>query len=261
MPFARRRLAAPLLLAGLITASGPAAAAPAQARVGSTGGGGSYRVVGFGDSVPSGGACRCTNYVTLVTRALAARYGHVAVVHNHARGGQTTAGVLAQLKDPVVRTEVADSDLVVITVGANDFDASILTTPTCLPSPAASCYASTIAAQRTRLASVLAQVRALQAVHGGSTVVTGYWNLFLDGAVARRRGSTYVRVATSTTLADDRMIADQAVDRGARYVSLYRPFTADGTRDDTRLLAPDGDHPNATGHQVIAAAVLAALPR
>ena len=29
----------------------------------------------------------------------------------------------------------------------------------------------------------------------------------------------------------------------------------------TSLLAPDGDHPNAAGHQVIARALLAATPR
>ena len=44
------------------------------------------------------------------------------------------------------------------------------------------------------------------------------------------------------------------------YVDIYTPFKgADGSTDDTALLADDGDHPNAAGHQLIATALLAAL--
>jgi len=261
MPSLRLRI--PALTAVLVTvtvAGGLTGSGPAEALAASRGGGGSYRVVGFGDSVPSGSNCGCTNYVTLATRALARRYGEVAVLHNLARGSQTTAGVLAQLRDPVVRTEVADSDLVVITVGANDFPAGKLMSSACRPAPATSCYRAILAAQRIRLDAILAQVRSLQARHGGSVVVTGYWNVFLDGVVARRLGSGYVRASTSLTVADNAMIASVARARSARYVDLYRAFRGNGSVDDTRLLASDGDHPNAAGHRVIAAAVVAAVP-
>jgi lysophospholipase L1-like esterase len=40
---------------------------------------------------------------------------------------------------------------------------------------------------------------------------------------------------------------------------MYTPFKGQGQVDCTPLLAADGDHPNARGHQVLAAAVLAAL--
>lgn len=52
------------------------------------------------------------------------------------------------------------------------------------------------------------------------------------------------------------MIARAARDAGAIYIDGYRPFKGAGTADCTRLLAADGDHPNATGHQVLARAVV-----
>lgn len=39
------------------------------------------------------------------------------------------------------------------------------------------------------------------------------------------------------------------------------PFNGDGSDDATGALAPDGNHPNAEGHQRLAEAVIAALAR
>ena len=219
---------------------------------------GTYRVVGLGDSVPSGSECRCTNYVTLVTRTMAAREGEVALVHNEAQGGFTTAGVLAQLTQSRIRAEIADSDLVVITIGANDFDTDALTSASCQPNPSTTCYARALAGQATQLASILTQVRALQATHGGRTLVTGYWNVFLDGDVAAARGAQYVRASNELTLAENAQIAALSRHAEARYVDIYGPFKALG--NDTRLLAADGDHPNAAGHSLIATTLADALP-
>ena len=45
----------------------------------------------------------------------------------------------------------------------------------------------------------------------------------------------------------------------ATYVDLYAPFKgADGSADPTDVLAADGDHPNAAGHEIIAQALLRA---
>jgi lysophospholipase L1-like esterase len=44
-------------------------------------------------------------------------------------------------------------------------------------------------------------------------------------------------------------------------VSLYAPFKGDGTKNPTTLLAADGDHPNSTGHHLIASTLLAGTPR
>jgi lysophospholipase L1-like esterase len=48
---------------------------------------------------------------------------------------------------------------------------------------------------------------------------------------------------------------------GALYVSTYTAFKGPaGTNDPTGLLAADGDHPNAAGHQLIARTIYTVLP-
>ena len=49
--------------------------------------------------------------------------------------------------------------------------------------------------------------------------------------------------------------------KGATYVSTYAVFKgADGKTGPTSLLAADGDHPNARGHQRIAQVLARVLP-
>ena len=106
-------------------------------------------------------------------------------------------------------------------------------------------------------------ISAIHRLRGGrrtAVLVTGYWNVFEDGAVARRDYPDVGVRATQrlTGLVNDGIRA--AADRGgATYVDLSVPF--DGPRtggDPTRLLGPDGDHPNAAGQDLIAARLLAA---
>ena len=68
------------------------------------------------------------------------------------------------------------------------------------------------------------------------------------------------RAATDRlTRAANALIATAARKDGAGYVDLYAAFKGEhAERDPTRLLAADGDHPNAAGHRVIAAALLSA---
>ena len=62
------------------------------------------------------------------------------------------------------------------------------------------------------------------------------------------------------TKAVNNVIEAAASRAGDIYVDLYTPFKgSEGTADPTRLLAADGDHPDAAGHQVIARQLLVAL--
>ena len=120
-----RLAAAGLAIAAAAALLQLAAAAPAPAATTP------FLTVGLGDSVPSGSACHCTSYVVQLGNTLARRAGRPASVANLATGGQTSGGLLVQLQRAPVRSLIARADVVVIEVGANDFDESIVATSLC----------------------------------------------------------------------------------------------------------------------------------
>jgi len=220
---------------------------------------GPYRVVGLGDSVPAGSACDCTSYVSLVGRHEAARLGATASVSNLAQGGLTTGGLWDQLQDSAVRRKIAAADLVIITIGANDFDTDSVADDSC-SAPGLGCFQSTLRQQASQLDAVLKKVDSLLGGRSATVEITGYWNVFLDGDVAAARGADYVRNSVALTKAENAQIAKAAEARAATYVDLFTPFKgASGTKNDTALLAGDGDHPDAAGHRKIAKALESAL--
>ncbi|WP_214412295.1 SGNH/GDSL hydrolase family protein [Sphaerisporangium fuscum] len=218
------------------------------------------KLVALGDSVPAGSACDCTTYVSLIGEALAARQGVEVDAKNLAAAGLTTQGLLDQLEDDSARQALVAADLTIITIGANDFDSSTIQDDDCAASSGLSCYKDELAQLRANMDAILTKVRRLQGHQGSRIVVTGYWNVFMDGAPARAEGDKYVTNSDKLTRAVNDTLAASADAVGARFVDLYTPFKGDGgTRDDTSLLADDGDHPDASGHRVIAREVLAAL--
>lgn len=213
-------------------------------------------VVGLGDSVPAGTACACTDFVRLVATSIARAQGSAATATNLAVGGETSSGLLQRLGDPATRRAVRGADLVLVTIGANDFDSDDVTDDACAAPTSAACYQADLAALSSTMREVLGQVGRLT---DGQVVVTGYWNVFLDGRVGRAQGSAYVRNSDALTKAVNTELQAVAAQGGATYVDVYRPFKGDGDRDDTILLAADGDHPDAQGHVVIANAITTAL--
>jgi lysophospholipase L1-like esterase len=213
-------------------------------------------VVGLGDSVPAGSACDCTDFVRLVAAAVARAQGSGATATNLAVGGETSSTLLARLADPATQRAVRDADLVLVTVGANDFDSNEVADPACTDPTSPACYRDDLAALDSTMRRVLDQVGRLT---DAQVVVTGYWNVFLDGRVGRAQGSGYVRNGDALTKAVNSGLRAVAGQRGATYVDVYRPLKGDGDRDDTALLAADGDHPDAQGHLIIARSISAAL--
>jgi lysophospholipase L1-like esterase len=216
-------------------------------------------VVGLGDSVPTGSACGCTSYIALVGDALAERQGIQVLSQNLAAGGQTSQGMLEQLGTNTAQAAVAGSNLTIVTIGANDFDSTMAGDEACSDSAGLSCYQSMLSQLRSNIQAILSKLRTLQSRPDSRIQVTGYWNVFLDGAVARARGNSYVANSNALTLAVNHILASAATANGAQYVDIYAPFKGNGSQDDTALLADDGDHPDAAGHQVIASSLLAAL--
>jgi lysophospholipase L1-like esterase len=214
-----------------------------------------HAVVGLGDSVPAGCACDCKDYVSLLAR----RLGTDVTSTNLAVPGQTTSGLLDQLSSAQVRTVLARADVVVVTIGANDVEG---TDPSDCESAddGPQCYSENLATLTGNLDRVASAVASLTTRPGARVLLTGYWNVFLDGSAAQARGAQYEKVADAVTREVNSRISSAARAHGADYVDLFTPFRgADGSKDCTALLAQDGDHPDAAGHALIARTLLAAL--
>lgn len=230
-----------------------AAAIPSSAAPGSSG----HVVLALGDSVPSGHACDCTPFPQTYGSLLSSKTGTPVKVENRAVSGLDTAGLLSQLRQSDVRAAVRASDVILITIGANDFGdhRDQVVDGTCGRGNS-DCVSDELATMRTHLATVLARLTALR--HGEPTwiLVTGYWNVFQDGDVARRAyGEAGLQAALRLTRRANATIEAVAGADGARYVDLYAPFEESG-RDVTSLMAADGDHPDAAGHDLIAQTLL-----
>jgi lysophospholipase L1-like esterase len=253
-----RRFATALLLTALVTTL--AGAAPQPLPVATTT---QLHVVALGDSVTSGTACRCAAFPAMYGVLLHDRTGDAVTVDNLGAGGLDSSGLLGRLDQPdspTVRT-TSTADVVLLTIGANDFGDhhDDITTGRCTDT---GCVSDELEQLSTNLRRILDRLGALRAGHATTVLVTGYWNVFEDGEVARRTFPATGRAATNDlTLRVNAIIADVTASTGATYVDLYAPFERPGT-DVTALLAPDGDHPNATGHHLIAQLLAnAGLPR
>jgi lysophospholipase L1-like esterase len=212
---------------------------------------GPQRIVVLGDSVAAGSGCDCTPFATLLARHVADRVGRKVAVTNEGRDGLTTAQLRDELDEPPVRSALTKATLVTVTIGANDFDPDLAGSADCLAPAKPDCYRARLDALSNSSRAVLARVRGL-VPSGTPVLVTGYWNVFLDGVVGRQHGSEYVAVSDALTRAVNGVLQQQAIATGGQYVDLYGPFESRSLSGLTSLLAADGDHPSAAGHELIA---------
>jgi acyl-CoA thioesterase I len=207
------------------------------------------RLSALGDSVPAGSACRCQPYPPLV--------GGPARTANDAVPGYRSQDVVDQLdQDRGAQAEVARSSVVLIEVGAND----VAETEAC--GIRVACYQPDLGPLRANLDRIVARVHQLDHTRPLQVVLIDYWSVWLAGQYAQDRGAAYVSAADRLTAQVNAVIVGVADRTGSVHVDLVRAFSGpDGTDDETDLLAPDGDHPNAAGQARIAQAVEQALRR
>ncbi|HEY3548475.1 MAG TPA: SGNH/GDSL hydrolase family protein [Propionicimonas sp.] len=250
--------AAALLLAGCapIAATGSAHLSSSPSRTtASAGAGHPLSVVALGDSVPSGAACGCTPFPELSASLLAAPgTGEIPTADDAVDGATSTDVLTALLTDREVQADIAAADVVEIEVGANDVDYSDACGTT------VGCYEPTVPTVEQNVRAIVAEVHALTLGHPALVVLLDYWNVWLGGTYAAAQGQAYVDAATAVTDQVNTAIRQVAADTGSTYVDVRAAFKGpDYTNDETRYLAPDGDHPNARGHATIAQAVVSAV--
>jgi lysophospholipase L1-like esterase len=213
---------------------------------------GAWSVVALGDSVPAGAGCDCTPYPQLSASLLTVPEHHEVAATNDAVSGATSSDVLASVtSDPGVESHVAASDVVEVEVGANDVGFS----STC--GTTVDCYAPTVPTIERNLTEIVTRVHALAQGHRVIVVLLDYWSVWLGGAYAEAQGQAYVDAATAMTDQVNAVIRRTANATGSAYVDLRAAFKGpDYSYDETHYLAPDGDHPNASGHEQIARALV-----
>lgn len=216
-------------------------------------------MVTFGDSVPSGFACDCRPFPARYAHKVGAHTGRATHMTNDAFPGATSDDVVAQLAKGGVRRTVSGAATALVMIGANDFERAFRRVLAHKAGPRAAFPPVAGHVQR----NVITIVRRLRAIRPGIRVlVADYWNVMKDGRVGLREyGAWGLRKADQATAYANAALQRAVAAAGATLVSTYRPFKgAHGTVDPTPLLAPDGDHPNARGHGVIARAFFRAAP-
>lgn len=209
----------------------------------------------------AGAGCGCHDFLTQVGSRLQQQTGRQVTTTNNGASGETAAGLLQDLRtDDAYRSEIATADVIVLTIGANDLGPALDAWDAgdgCTPG----CVRPEVDEMSDKLTAILTLVDQLKRA-GTSVLVTSYWNVFEDGDVgAADYGSGYLSWSDQVTRRANVAICQAAARATATCVDLYQPFKADGGKDPTRLLADDGDHPNAAGTAVIAGAVTAAAER
>jgi acyl-CoA thioesterase I len=174
---------------------------------------------------------------------------------NDAVGGFTSSDVLAQLQsDSDVISNVEQADVVEVEIGAND----VAYSRSCGTS--VDCYQPMIGPIERNLNNIVARVRQLTQGRQVLVILLDYWSVWLGGQYAEARGQAYASAADEVTDQVNTVIKGTAAQTGSAYVDLRAAFKGpEYASDETRYLASDGDHPNADGHQQIAAAVVDVL--
>ena len=215
-------------------------------------------VVALGDSVTAGSNCDCTAFPQLYAQDLTQVRGNPASATNLGVAGLDSNGLVAMLAaGTTAAKEVATADVVLITIGANDFGShhDEVTSGSCR----GDCLSDTIEHMSAELTKAIERIHGLRSGRPTAVLVTGYWNVFEDGHVARRVFPGVGLAATAElTHRVNTALREVAGRTHASYVDLYSTFKGPNTHgDDTALLADDGDHPNASGHVLIARRLMA----
>ncbi len=124
---------------------------------------------------------------------------------------------------------------------------------------AVGCYEPHVPAIETNLAAIVSRVHDLTSGHEVIVVLLDNWSVWLGGSTRPPGRRLRHRGRPDDRPGERRDQVDPSRDAPA-YVDLRAAFKGpDYTYDETHYLSNDGDHPNAAGHQQIAAATEAVI--
>ena len=232
-------------------------------------------VVAIGDSIPFNDSVDCPGCIGFLNSyadALEAETGEPVVASNWSRhDGARTIDIQEQLgSDDRLRDELADADVIVMSVGFNDQPPFADDHEGCPPAvndatslddvfltaadTSEECLDAVVSIIRGQIADVFAQLREV-APDAAIATLTAYdsWRGWpeLDGAdpatvEALHAAETYWFTAWSAALCEEAEAA------GAICIDVYRAFNGpDGTDPAGELLADDHTHPSQAGNDVI----------
>lgn len=212
------------------------------------------RLTALGDSVPHGTACKCIPFPRLTAADISHVTRHSVKQMNDSVPGYTSEDVMDQLENNrAVMFHVAVSQAVLVEVGAND----VAHSATCKNDVA--CYDRRLPRLQHNLSAIANRIDRLT---GGKVtlVMLDYWNVWLGGKYAAQHGQAYVAASHQVTASVSDLIRRVAQAHGGYWIDLRAAFRGPSySYDETHLLAPDGDHPNAAGHVRIEQAIAKTL--
>lgn len=221
-------------------------------------------MLAVGDSVTTGFACNCIAFPQAYAALISKVRGVPTTANNLGVNGQTSSELLAQVSDPSspIAQQLPQADIDLITIGANDFadHEEAVTTGQCQGADGTGCVDAEMTTLAANVTTLLTDIHRSRGDRPTAVLVTGYWNVFQDGTVAHSAYSTAgVAASKALTLRTNTVLRQVALASGATYVGLYAAFNGPAAGGDvTDLLTPDGDHPNAQGHLLIAQRLVAA---
>jgi lysophospholipase L1-like esterase len=145
---------------------------------------GQLSIVALGDSVTAGTACGCKTFVQLYAGMVRDRTGADVTWTNDGVNGQTSGGMVSDLRSRTTAAVVQKAAVVIVTIGANDLGPTLDSWQH--GSCSTSCMAADLPEMSANVSQIVTRVHQLQQRPSAPIAVTDYWNVFEDGQVADR---------------------------------------------------------------------------
>jgi lysophospholipase L1-like esterase len=139
-------------------------------------------IVAFGDSVPFGTHCTCTNFVDAYANLIGAHTHTKITVDNFSVSGSRSAGVVNLLGQSNVQAAVATAKTVLIMTGANDYNDAF--DQAGLGAATSKVYPPVAADVQDNVTTAIGKIQSLNPK--AHVVLLDYWASMEDGAVAKK---------------------------------------------------------------------------